>query len=269
MFGFFKKERPVREFFDFNSRAISLATREVVHCRRKVPLYEVLELMLASGFRRIPVVTKNKKLVGIATMIDILDYLSKKDTDTTAPVGKVMEEDVYVIKKNYNLEKALDLFHKFCRGGYPVVYKGRLKGFLSEFDFLGEIDKETEPRVGSIMTPKPIVAREHHTVWEVASMMVKGGYRRLPVVQKGILMGIVTPYDVLSYLVGEDRAGEVRDCEKEVKEIMEKMVHTVEPHYKLHRAVETMKLENVGGLPVVEDQELVGMVTERDIIESI
>ena len=50
------------------------------------------------------------------------------------------------------------------------------------------------------MRKKPFFVREDYPIFDVAKIMVRGPYRRLPVVKDGILTGIVTPYDILKYL---------------------------------------------------------------------
>ncbi len=51
-----------------------------------------------------------------------------------------------------------------------------------------------------------------------------------------------------------------------VNEAMTAGVRIAEPDEKLHHAAKKMKTQNIGSLPVVENGELVGMVTDRDIV---
>ena len=50
-----------------------------------------------------------------------------------------------------------------------------------------------------------------------------------------------------------------------VREIMTKGIRIAEPDEKLPHAAKKMRTQNIGALPVIEDRELIGMVTDRDI----
>ncbi len=56
---------------------------------------------------------------------------------------------------------------------------------------------------------------------------------------------------------------------REVKEIMTKNVLTVKPDQALNEAARIMKKNNIGSLVVVEENEIVGIITERDFLETI
>jgi acetoin utilization protein AcuB len=119
------------------------------------------------------------------------------------------------------------------------------------------------------MTSKPIIANKEYSVWDAAKMMCRGGFRRLPVTEQGILMGIVTPYDILSYLARGERVSKFKLQNARVKNVMNKFVTTIELESSIDEAVELMRNKKVGGLPVIEDEELVGIITERDILNAL
>jgi CBS domain-containing protein len=54
--------------------------------------------------------------------------------------------------------------------------------------------------------------------------------------------------------------------EKSVREVMTRDVETVLPDMSLKEAAELMRTLNVGSLPVVDGEKLVGIVTDRDIV---
>jgi CBS domain-containing protein len=98
--------------------------------------------------------------------------------------------------------------------------------------------------------------------------------RRLPVVQAGKLAGIVTLGDVreagpsdatslsifeLNYLLAKLTIGE----------IMTKNPVTVAAETSLHDAAQIMLEKKIGGLPVMEGDNLVGIITESDIFRAV
>ena len=89
-------------------------------------------------------------------------------------------------------------------GGVPVVENdSRVVGFVSETDvldaFLKGVDVATP--ISSVMTRPPIVVDEFATSDDVMSILRESHIRHLPVVRDGRLVGIITPHDVLRFIV--------------------------------------------------------------------
>jgi acetoin utilization protein AcuB len=61
---------------------------------------------------------------------------------------------------------------------------------------------------------------------------------------------------------------ELRREKTRTGDIMNKNVLTIAPDVDIYEAVKIMKTNRVGGLPVVEDENLIGIITERDIVNS-
>ena len=95
--------------------------------------------------------------------------------------------------------------------------------------------------------------------------------RHLPIVEGDRLVGIISQRDLfkasLASVMGYDY-GETRDHLKSVaiREAMVKAVITVEPETEIQAAGRIMLEKKIGCLPVVQNNRLVGMVTETDIL---
>ena len=90
--------------------------------------------------------------------------------------------------------------------GAPVVdYDGRFLSVLSEIDLIraltvverGELPTET---VGQIMSDTPVTVRRNTSVYDLAAFFLNNPMRRVPVVEDGILLGLVARRDVLQAL---------------------------------------------------------------------
>lgn len=108
----------------------------------------------------------------------------------------------------------------------------------------------------------------------LAMDLIRGrGIRHLPVVEGRLVVGIVTDRDIrqasaspatllsvheLHYLLGK----------MTVAEIMKKPVITIGPDDTVEGAARLLLAHRIGGLPVVRDGELVGILTETDILEA-
>lgn len=93
--------------------------------------------------------------------------------------------------------------------------------------------------------------------------------RRLPVISDtGRLIGIVTREDARRALE-RARGGLVPEPPPAVNDAMAHVVHTVGPDEPLARAARTMYDQRVGALPVVQDDAVVGIITESDIFKYL
>ncbi|MBI4173885.1 MAG: CBS domain-containing protein [Candidatus Aenigmarchaeota archaeon] len=240
-----------------------IATKKVAVCREPETLDTVLERMGRTGYRRLPVIDNDGRLKGIITSVDVLRHVARNGPVLTS-AGKVMNQQVHAFGANFTIEQAAHLFHAIGKGAYPVIEEGRLSGMLSEADFTRHFDRKVDIAVNRLMTHKPLVVGQHTDIMDAAHRLAFG-YRRLPVVENGILLGILTPTDVLSHLAqnGWKAAG------SKVKDAMRAPVITIESEADLRHAASKMVEKHLGGLPVTEDGELLGMVTERDLADLL
>lgn len=104
-------------------------------------------------------------------------------------------------------------------------------------------------------------------------MMKSRHIRRLPVVKNRRLVGIVTFTDLMraqpspanSLAVWEIPALLLKTC---VSEIISKDVVTISPSASIEEAAVLMRQHKIGGLPVVEQGALLGIITESDIFDA-
>lgn len=100
------------------------------------------------------------------------------------------------------------------------------------------------------------------------------GLRRFPVIENGKLVGIVTDRDVRqadmsSAVVQERRYVEYILDRIQVRGIMTPNPITVTPDTPIEEAARLILENKIGGLPVVEEGELVGIITETDLIRTL
>jgi acetoin utilization protein AcuB len=115
----------------------------------------------------------------------------------------------------------------------------------------------TSPAIGVSPTTDAVVALDR---------MVELKFRRLPVELDGKLLGIVTRGDLEAKL-GWDRMT-WRRLGRRVEDAMTPNPFTVAPEDRLEKAVELMLQHRIGGIPVVENRRLVGIVTESDVFRA-
>lgn len=103
------------------------------------------------------------------------------------------------------------------------------------------------------------------TVMEAANEMRASKIGALLVMRDDRLVGILTERDILNKVVAENRAPD----EVEVHEIMTKEVVVISPGRSVRDAMRIVTKKHLRHLPVVDDGQLVGMVSAGDLTRSI
>lgn len=107
-------------------------------------MQEALDLMRTERIRRLPVVNKKGRLLGIVTEAD-LDKASPSEATTLSiweirelvskvKVEKIMTKDVVVIEDDTPIEQAARIMADSKISGLPVLHEGRLVGLITETD---------------------------------------------------------------------------------------------------------------------------------------
>lgn len=126
--------------------------------------------------------------------------------------------------------------------------------------------------VKNVMTPNPITVRDTDALTTAAQRMVDGDFSRLPVVNEhGRLVGILSEHDI-SMAVGApavtpEEITEAGLAARQVGSYMTPDPVVVAPTTSVVRAAKIMRQYNVGGLPVTQHDELVGIIVESDVLD--
>jgi CBS domain-containing protein len=118
---------------------------------------------------------------------------------------EIMTPDVFSAPPDTTVAEAAATM---VRGGFgsAVVLEGRsVAGIFTERDVLRAAASGADLTRSSLsrwMTPDPVTARPEVDSGEAAELMLGGGFRHLPVVESGELVGIVSLRDLLSLRIG-------------------------------------------------------------------
>jgi|SRR3972149_706916 len=128
-------------------------------------------------------------------------------------------------------------------------------------------------RVGDWMTRKVVTISPKQTLPVSHKLMKDHSIRRLPVVDAGQLIGILTLGDIREASPSDATSLSIFElnyllAELTVDRIMTKDPITVTPATRLSEAAKLMLQHKIGGLPVLEGHKLVGIITESDIFRA-
>lgn len=118
--------------------------------------------------------------------------------------------------------------------------------------------------VADVMTNENLVVLNEKDDLGLAEAMFQfGGIHHLPVVKEGELRGLITHRDFLGVLA---RYGTTAGRFMQAADVMRRDVIRVDPRTPLTHALDLMMRKKCGCLPVVDGNELVGLVTETDVL---
>lgn len=129
-------------------------------------------------------------------------------------------------------------------------------------------------RIKDMMTKNPITVDSKALVLDAQKIMRENKIRRLPVVDKGKLVWIITQHDLLMASPSPATSLSVHELhyllsKMKVSEIMKKNPFTITPDTPFEEALKIGQDKKIGSFPVLEKEKLVGIVTESDIVRVL
>lgn len=257
---------------------MNIAVKDVVQITKSTTIKEAAEIMAKRGIRRLPVVDPGTHhLIGILSARDMLDFLGggekhklfskNKASFLNHPVAKVMEEDVQTLSDQASIEDAIMLFREKKVGGAPIIDKHKkVVGIISERDLVMLLGgKVTGMKVKDCMTKNVITATHGMSIEDASTIMVRNGFRRLPVTRGQLLHGLVSSVDLVNTIANN----KVFEDKVLVEDIMVTDVITTTPDTDLGKVAEKVTKHAYGAFPVVEGGRLVGIITEKDLLGAL
>jgi CBS domain-containing protein len=271
---------------------LTVAKSPVTMVSPTTPIYDAIQKMAKEGFRRLPITNPGTKhLEGIVTATDIVEYLGGGQKfeiirqkfegnffkALNEPIKLIMTQKVVSIKTSAKISEAIETMKESKFGGLPVVdEKDCLKAIVTERDIAVLFAERTSGvTVAQLMSEKVVTALPKTTIFEAEKTMTLQGFRRLPIVSDGRILGIVTAMDIIRFFGCGDvfkhlKSGTmIQVLETLALEIASKNVSTVEPETDVGQAAKVMREKDIGAVPVVKNSRLVGIFTERDFFKII
>lgn len=271
---------------------LSIARTAVVTMAPTTPIYDAIQMMTKEGFRRIPIANPGTQaLEGIVTATDIIDYLgggkkfeiiSRKFGGNifkaiNEPIRLIMTQKVVSVGSTAKISDAIELMTEKNLGGLPVVDDdNHVRAIITERDIaILFADRLSGVTVAQLMSENVVTALSKTTIFEAERSMTTRGFRRLPIISDGKVVGIITTMDVIRFFGSGEvfkhlRSGTIiQVLNTPALTIASKEVSTIEPNADVGQAAKIMRDKDLGAVPVVKDDKLVGIITERDFFKII
>lgn len=125
-----------------------------------------------------------------------------------APVRGVMTKDVKTIEATKTLQDAVKTMRDAKIGCVVVVGKDQTPvGMFTERDLVNKMADKGHGVLGTamaqVMTKPLTIISPSATIWDAVTLMGRADIRRLPVVENGHLIGILTERDVLRLILSQ------------------------------------------------------------------
>jgi acetoin utilization protein AcuB len=136
------------------------------------------------------------------------------------------------------------------------------------------VSEQGQPlRVGDIMSVSPVTIAPSSSVHAAQALMQQRTIRHLPVLKDGHLVGMISDRDIRQVLPSPATSLSVWEIRHlldklTVGEVMTYFVMTTAPDCPVTDAVGRMLSHKVGALPVVEDRQVIGILTRTDILRA-
>ncbi|MCP4134491.1 MAG: CBS domain-containing protein [bacterium] len=140
------------------------------------------------------------KSVNPATVEEMIIELIKGNQRASIQIGDLMSFPVYTVQSDCSMEEVNKILKQKGCTGLPVVENGKMVGVISRRDFR-KIKKQSglKSPVKAFMNKNVITIDPGKSPVQAAQLMVKHDIGRLPVVENGIIIGIITRSDAMTY----------------------------------------------------------------------
>jgi len=252
-----------------------IMTEDIVFVDKDINLRHVLKLMKKYDITKIPVV-ENKKLVGVITDDTIavkLGSIRKKGVPASRlHASSVTDKEFEIVTPDTDVETIL----KKVGGPGPtmlnVVENEKLVGVVTKADLLHLVDSNL--KLDQIMQKNVLVVSPDDRVIHARRIMIDKQIARLPVVNNGMLLGVISDTEIAFALAEVKRSFPIGKQKHQLDEllvgnVMKSPAIWTTQNMTCKDAAKIMLKKNIGFLPVIDNNKLSGVVTRSDLLKTI
>lgn len=181
------------------------------------------------------------------------------NTPQSIKVDEVMVRDVARAELPGSRDEVLEILKSKHISGVPIVKNGKLVGIVTRTDMLKHPEEE---QIAILMTRNPIMITSDKSIVDAARLILDNNIRRLPVVEDGHLIGLVTIADIVGAMGRLNIATPISN-------FIGNNVVSVWSETPLSVVGEIMELADVKAVPILDSTlTLVGVASDKDLISA-
>lgn len=265
---------------------------------KEEPVQRARNLMLKHYISRL-LVMDGEKLAGIVTKHDISHRLSQAAPEwrrrpiSKIPVKLVMTDRPITIYPGATVEQAAEIMDENGIDGLPVERdEGEIVGIITSRDLISYfVEKNPDSKVGDLMAQGVVSVHRHHTIDHVLDEMVENGVDRVVVCEDNSTpVGVITHTNLAISGISDSKdemksknikmtrkdstAGRkgyryVKEVPLVAEDIMSYPIMFTNPDVLAVEAAKILLDKEICGLPVVDEEKLVGFFSTRDITTEV
>ncbi len=204
--------------------------------------------------------------VGIVTERDLITRVLARGMDPEGvEVKKVMSSPLVSIQPSATIKEAAQKMNEERKSRLAVIEEGGLRGIVTSSDLVQSLPEvpETLLKVDDYMTSPVETTEEDTPVSDVVKAMGEKRIGSIITTKGGQPEGIFTERDLLTRIISDDGRMDIP-----VKERASSPIIAALPGTTVHDAAYTMASKHIRRLPLAEGEELVGIVTARDLVAA-
>ena len=182
---------------------------------------------------------------------------------TVKQIVESKHKPLQTISPQATVQAAVQIMSTEKISALPVVENDQLVGIISERDYVRKVAAQEIPawsvKIHEIMTSDVITIDINDPVEHCASIMTSRRIRHLPVMKDGRLLSLISITDIV-------------DSMKTVRQIVDsknRALLTISPEATVQAAIQIMSTEKISALPVMENDKLIGIISERDYVRKV
>jgi CBS domain-containing protein len=174
-------------------------------------------------------------------------------------IEDIMVRDVACATLPGSRDEVLKILKNKHISGVPVLKDSKVVGIVTRTNLLQNPEEE---QLALLMTRDPTTISPGSDLQTAARLLLQHGIRRLPVVDDGKLVGLVTVADVVGTIAD-------MNIDIPIKDYVEKEVVAIYSETPLPVVARIMELAGVKAVPVLDAAlELIGIISDRDVISA-
>jgi CBS domain-containing protein len=224
------------------------------------------QILRDDRFREVYVMDAKKNLLGY---IDITDGLRVTATKSDVTVEGFVR-DAPVVHPSDTIEQVARMMKQYHTDSAAVVTgKQQVAGGVLLADIFPVIISKNElcGPVSRCMTKKVVSAQPADSIQKVYTLIMDSGYSAFPVIEKKKVVGVISRRDLISHT--RARSAIAQHSNALVGDLMTRDVVRVSPEDPISTAAELIVQHDVSLLPVVESDQLVGVVNRHDVLTAL